>query len=270
METREFILILISAISTAIVGVYFYIKLYLSEKIKNSIKHEYDGKLEVLKSEFNRNNSVLSSVLNSQNQGLQNGHNERIDAIKIYWTNYMIVRQSLSEIVLYDGVLTENEFNSLYTVTWQGNDVIEKTFNNIPYDRLTAINEAQKAVEKVRPFLNEKLWLLFMFSDIFSGRILYLYKEGTKTRQIKHWKSDSALINMAEKNLTSEEFAEIKNLNMGTVTAVQNFIEQKILSEMSEILTGKHAATETLKQALKLNELVDFSLQERVKKNLSV
>ena len=163
MEIPQFILTPVVTIGAA----YFYIKLYLSEKIKNSIKHEYDGKLEGLKSEFSRNNSILSSVLNSQNQGLQNGHNERTLAIKIFWDQYINLRQSLTEIVMFDSILTENEFNNLYTSATGGNGSVEKAINNIPYDRLIVINDSKKEVEKVRPFLNEKLWLLFMFTDIF-------------------------------------------------------------------------------------------------------
>lgn len=233
----------------------YYFKIYFPEKIKASIKNEYDRELEKLRGELVTNNTILNTVLTAQNQGYQLAQNERISAIKTFWDRYLTVRQSLSEIGICDLSLPESEFNKLYTKDWTGNGITENILQNYPYaEKINLIIESVSEVDKLRPFLNENLWMSFSFLQIFSARILYLYQIGNKDKKIIHWKNDTALLELMRKFLTDIEYSYINKINIASIRSVQNFIEQKILLEITEIITGKVAAIDTFTHAMQLVE----------------
>jgi hypothetical protein len=82
------------------------------------------------------------------------------------------------------------------------------------------------------------------------------YYKGTKERNIKHWKHDTALIKVVKDSLNDNEFKFIINAPMAASKAYRSFIEQKILTEIHNILTGQIAADNTYNQAIKLTELI--------------
>lgn len=236
--------------------VYYLTKTYFSEKIKQNIKNEYDTKLESIREDINRNLSILNSALTSQNQTFQVGQEERLLAIKTLWTNYTIIRDSLSNIKLFDDVLLEEEFNTLYTDKWKGNELVRKSLENISLDKLSELSKAVENIEIVRPFLNEQIWLNIIYLKTFCGRIIYLYNKGASEQNVKHWKKDQALIKVVSNALTDNELKFIINTKIETITVFLNFIEQKILTEIHKIVTGQVAADNTYNRALQLVELI--------------
>lgn len=236
--------------------VYYLTKTYFTERIKQSIKHEYDDKLENLRGDLNRNHTILNTVLASQNQTFQSGQNERLSAIKTLWANYLIIRNSLEVVNSIDDILLEKEFNTLYTNQWQGNDLVDKALQTISLDRLTELANTQAAIEAIRPFLNEQIWLNIIYLKSFSGRLIYLYHKGSRERKIKHWKNDAPLLKLVKDALTDNEFQFILKANISSVKSFQNFIEQKILNEIHNIITGQSAADNSYNRALQLIELM--------------
>ncbi len=236
--------------------VYYLTKTYFTEKIKAAIKSEYDNKLENIRGDINRNHTILNTVLTSQNQTFQVGQVERLNAIKALWTNYLTIRNSLVEINFIDDTLLESEFNTLYTSEWQGNDLVEKSLQSISRNKLTDLANAQDAIETIRPFLNEQIWFNIITLRIFSGRLIYLYNKGSQERQIKHWKNDMALWKWAKNALTEEEQMTLLETKISSIKVFQNFIEQKILNEVHNIVTGPLAADNTYKRALQLTDLL--------------
>jgi hypothetical protein len=236
--------------------VYYLTKVYFTEKIKSSIKSEYDNKLENIRGDINRNHTILNTVLTSQNQTFQVGQGERLTAVKTLWSNYLTIRNSLVVVNSIDDVLLETEFNTLYTNQWQGNGLVDKTLKTLSLDKLTELAEAQEVIEAIRPFLNEQIWVNIIYLKTFSGRLIYLYYKGCHERNIKHWKSDTALLELVKDALTHNEFKFISKTNMASIKVFQNFIEQKILTEIHNIITGQVAADNTYNRALQLTNLI--------------
>jgi hypothetical protein len=152
--------------------VYYLTKTYFTERIKQSIKHEYDDKLEKLKGDININQSILSTILTSQNQTYQVGQNERLSAIKVLWIDYLAIRNSLDLISAWDDVLLEEEFDTLFTDKWQGNDLVSTALDSLSLDKLSELGKSVENIEAIRPFLNEKIWMSIIYLKTFCGRIL--------------------------------------------------------------------------------------------------
>lgn len=254
--------ITIATLSGAASGglVYYLTKTFFTEGIKQSIKHEYDNKLEKLKGDINRNQSVLSTILTSQNQTFQVGQNERLSAIKVLWTHYLTIRNSLELISIWDDVLYEEEFDTLFTDKWKGNDLVNKSLNSLSLDKLSELGKSVENIEAIRPFLNEQIWVNIIYLRTFCWRIIYLYQKGNQERNIKHWKHDNALIKVVKDSLNDNEFNFIMNTKMAAAKAYRSFIEQKILTEIQNILTGQIAADNTYNQAIKLTDLIKMAI----------
>ncbi len=236
--------------------VYYFTKTYFTERIKQSIKHEYDDKLENIKGDISKNHSILNSILTSQNQTYQVGQNERLTAIKSLWTNYLTIRNSLDLISTWDDVLLEEEFDTLFTDKWKGNELVNNSLKSISLDKLSELGKCVENIEASRPFLNEQIWVNIIYLRTFCGRIIYLYHKGRTEKKIKHWKHDTALIKVVKESLTEIEFKFIMSANIATAKAYRSFIEQKILIEIHNIITGQMAADNTYNQAVKLTELI--------------
>ena len=252
-----YIQMIAGAFSGGIVSVLGHLiaKTYFVEKIKASIKNDYDVKLENLRSELAKSNSILNTVLTSHNQGFQHVNIERIESIKLFWKNYLTIKDSIKTIEINDSTLLESELNTLYTPKWIGNDSTENQLKTINFNTLVKIHELYREVEKFRPFLNEELWLNFTFLDTFCGRIIYLYKTASDSRKFSHWKNDSHLLGIVKNNLTEKEYNHILSLNINSIKTVLYFIEQKLLSDLTKITSGQIAADNTYNQALRLIKL---------------
>ena len=141
-------------------------KLYFTEKIKGSIKSEYDNKLEVLKSELKKNEIAISSALNMQNQGLQIGQKETVESIKSFWAQYLILRKYLAPIAYIDWFVLESEFNELFTP--KGNENVARDVMNTTYERQDEMSQSSTSVENLRPFLTTNLWIYLVFTTHLS------------------------------------------------------------------------------------------------------
>lgn len=153
-------------------------------------------------------------------------------------------------------MLLEEEFDTLYTDKWQGNELVSNSLKSLSLDKLSELGKCVENIEVSRPFLNEQIWVNIIYLRTFCGRIIYLYHKGSVERKIKHWKHDTALIKVVKDSLTEGEFKFIMSKNIAAAKAYRSFIEQKILIEIHNIITGQIAADNTFNQAVKLTELI--------------
>ncbi|HTC00105.1 MAG TPA: hypothetical protein VK705_05435 [Ferruginibacter sp.] len=247
------------AISTIVGGgssilVVYLFKTYFTEKIKGSIKSDYDKQLEVLRGELSTSQSVMNNVLLSLNQGIKASQAEVIIAIKNFWKNYLILKNQLNPLIGTFDILFENEIKELYTQSSNGNS--EKILSKINLkENLDTLQNIQQVIEKYRPFLNDDIWFNYAFLRSFTGRIIRETIYGIEKEKIEYWKESAALHELLIKRLTKDEFQFVMDRKWGSLRALQDIIEQKILLQLSNIISGKAAADNTLNQAKRFFEL---------------
>ena len=230
----------------------FIFKTYFSERIKRF----YDEKIENLKGQINLTNSIVEKTINSLENTNQITQQERVIAIKEFWKNFLIIKNLVSEIIHFDRILLESEFNSIFTPQWNGNQIIPKTLEKFKNSNVfETFSNLEKETEKLRPFLSEGLWSNFLYLKTFHGRLVYIYCIGSVERETKYWKNDRALLKLVEDSLSKDEIDTVMKTNIGSASLYQNIIEQKILNEINKILTGHYTSNESLNKALELNEL---------------
>lgn len=231
----------------------FIFKTYFKEKISASIKSDYDHKIESFKSDLSERQSALVKILESQTSGYNLSQNERITSIKIYWDNYLKIREYISVISSIDGFITEEETNNLFN-DQRGVPLIANLREASKLE-FAALKQYQQNIELVRPFLNDEIWVQTAFLVTFLGRILYLYDRDLKINTLSHWKSDEAIMNTAKDYLSEKEFQLIVSREVGGINLVKAFVEQKILSELSSIVNGRAGAKYSMEHAVSLGKL---------------
>lgn len=241
--------------------VIFFVKLLresIIEKVKLSLKHDYDERLEKFKDDLTSNQTILNNILASSNNSYQAYQTERINAIKIFWENYLSIRESISMVRSLDSFILRDEFSDLYSSKWKGANTVELQLQSIDLNKLGILSEYQGNIELVRPYLNESIWIKTLFLVTFVGRIQYLYKTGTSSKSVEHFMNDSALVNLLQKHLKADEFKYIKELKFNVINSVQSFVEQSILSNIQEILKGNEHSDNTFTKAKSLIELMSI------------
>ncbi|SFI76175.1 hypothetical protein SAMN05421638_1027 [Kaistella treverensis] len=232
----------------------FFLRTYFTERIKKI----YSEKIENLKGQINLTNSIVEKTINSLESANQITQQERVLAIKEYWNNFLILKNLASDITYFDRILLEDEFKSIFTPNWNGNQIIPNTLKKIADSEIfNKYSILEKDTEKLRPFLSENLWVNFLYLKTFNGRIVYIYSIGSVDYETKYWKSDKALRKIAEDSLLKNEFETVMNTKIGSASLYQNLIEQKILNEINKILTGHYTSNESLNKALELNKLLN-------------
>lgn len=239
-------------------------KTYFVEKIKQSIKSRYDEKIENLKGQINLNNSIIEKSVNSFDYINNLTQEKRIEAATVFWQNFLVIKELISTIIKFDDILLENEFNDYFTPSWNGNQIVPHYFKKLKdSDALNQLNEIEKKIENLRPFLNEALWINFLFYKIFYGRVIYIYSIGSEDYKTKYWKNDKALIDLLKKSVSVEEYDNIISKKMGSLSLIQNLVEQNVLNEINKILIGHSASIETYKKAIEINNLLLYQNNEK-------
>lgn len=239
--------------------VIFLVKLLrdsITEKVKLSLKHDYDERIEKFKDDLTSNQTILNNILSSSSSSYQAYQAERIKAIKKFWENYLLIRESISMVRSLDSFILKEEFGDLYNPKWNGTNTVEIQLQSIDLSRLSILSKYQNDIESVRPYLNESIWIKTLFLVTFVGRIQYLYKIGTTSKSVEHFMNDKALLNLLKDHLKSEEFKYISGLKFNIINSVQSFVEQTILFNIQEILKGSEHTDNTFTKAKSLIDLM--------------
>lgn len=223
----------------------------VADKWKIEWNREQEEKLERLRAEITREQSIFTATLNSHSSSHQFSQSDRIEAVKVLWDNILKLR----DLILFPGVffdsLLENEYNQIYNNNTIMNGLNSLSFNSL--DDRTIWNN----VEKHRPFLGEQLWNLYHIYYILVYRVVFKLIEGRDKKNIVSWNKDEYLRLILEKAFTDEERKSIfsPSKNMNPLRPTIDLMEQKILFEMLKIISGELAAENDLANARKLQEI---------------
>ncbi|SMC52717.1 hypothetical protein [Pedobacter nyackensis] len=243
--------IFISVISSA--GLTGIIIFFFKEKIKASIKSDYDHRLEGFKNELSKNQNFISKILDSQNHGYHLSQTDRIAAIKVFWENYLMIREYLTAISSIDGFMTVKETNEFF-IDDRSLPLIS-TMQTDLNKSIQLLKQYQNNIEAIRPFINDRIWFQIVFLVTFLGRISYLYNLNFKNRNMQHWRLDAPIIDLLKKHLSEKEYDYITKNELAGIYKVISFVEQKQLAEIYRIINGRAAAEYSMDHAISLGQL---------------
>lgn len=164
MTIQDFILTVITSTATSgiVVGlVMFLVKTWLSERIKQSIKAEYDLKLEAYKGklsyesniEIEKLKSSLAMVASQQNTTFAELHNRRVDAIaEIYFglmRFYAAVEDYIKIFEVSGGTTRRERRDVAYQASMTFTPILQKNKIFLPVEIANLIDSANSELIKI-------------------------------------------------------------------------------------------------------------------------
>ncbi len=191
--------------------------------------------------------------LNNFSQTANVSQEKRIESIGDFWMTVLELKECLSDTgQLMYAIMTKDEMKNFFTNNIYKNIFIEEV--NSP-DLHTRFSALMRKAEKERPFIGEKIWLNYTLLLGFVGRSIYLFEQSVKKRELIFWLDDVYPEEVLFKYLKKNELDLIKSNRSSSFKYALEILEQKILKEIDQTLSGKRTSVDSIKMAKKLSDL---------------
>lgn len=242
---------IVTAISTIISAL-------ITDRIKHNWQRTANSEIEKLKGDISKNTVIITTLLGQQAQVYQKVLEKNIDACQKGWENILLLKATVPPVVslVYD-ILLDDEIESGILDEDRGHGTFGsqiRDINHIEFGK--KFGEISDKIRQLRPFMTERLSLLFFIYGAFLGRSVYHLADTYGKRKPKSWHSDEASKKLFETVLTPHEVEYIYNTKYPNHSLVTNLMETKIIEEIKNMLSGEKLTGNSIEQVAKLTELL--------------
>ncbi|MEC1780061.1 hypothetical protein [Schinkia azotoformans] len=243
--------LILAAISGGVisVGLTKWIGKIINDRLKINWQSKAQKELENVKADLNITNELLKSSISAYALGHSYAQERRMQAVERIWESMMLYREYSVPVITFHSVLLPNEFN---TVIRESKDIFN--VSEITGETLYNVQIKNKDIDKIRPFVGEYIWSLFVSYRSFLLRLCYLFISGREKNNISSWNSDRHLVEILSYTLR-ENYEKINFSSINSLQIVLNTFEQVILIELEKLISGEKISENSYKEARKLLEL---------------
>lgn len=232
-------------------------KEWISVRLRTSIQHEYDQKLESLKAQLKAENDValvelraalerqaglLATAHASFSEGQKAAMERKLQAVDALWKRIIHLRSNLPPILGFIDVLTVDEYAGIKE---------DKTFRRLSdgwsMERASTLIDSE--VEQVRPYVGEYTWAVFYSYQAVMLRIVFLLHLGRDDAAKLEWHKDGGTRQLIQAVLTTAELQEFDATQFGKISWLQRRFESKVLVASRRLISGEEFGAEALEQA---------------------
>lgn len=268
-EIQGFVLSIVSSagVSVTLSGLLIWLfRGWITERLKNSIKHEYDLKLSTL-------NSELSIKVNAQAEQLKAeiekeadnirfatstiGESQKItikrkmEGIDALWSAVLACRKNIPPVMGFLDILTEEEY-----LESRNHPQFKRLAGKLSIESLTDMFfDERGSFERYRPYVGEYLWATFSIYQSLILRISFLISMVETDPDKLRWFKDGGVRQLLKASLTEEEIIKFDEMRIAKVNFLQNTYEAKILQAMDKVISGQTFGKEALKQAQEMEKM---------------
>ncbi len=276
-EIQEMLLTVLSsaAVSAALAGAVVWLgRTWISERLKTSIKYEYDLKLSSinielkaqadtqafqLKSEIEKEAEKIRFATSTINESQKIVITRKLDGIDTLWSGVLKVRECVPGIMGIIDILTDDEY-----LTMGNHPQFEQMVDEFSTEKLkTMFMDNVGSLERIRPYVGEYLWAIFQIYQTLILQIAMLIQMGDTDAKKQNWHQDTGIRQLLNSSLTSVEIKSFDDKSIGKVDWLQKNYEFKILQAMEKVISGKEFGEEALKQAQEMEEKVQQLMNNR-------
>lgn len=254
--------IIIDVAITVIVssGISYFLIKYLSDRIADRLKIGWESaeKIKFLdhQKSIDRDQTLYKGILDSYSSTNQLSQSIRINAVQKIWKNVVDVREQFNvTFFVYDMFKIDrinNIFNLAGILKYVNENLTDDFIGSSTYKNFQTIRE----IEEYRPFINEKLWFLYINYVTFLGYVSVNLREGIKRNNIIYWYNDDYNKSVLDTVFSKEEKESILSREQGSLRKAIELWESKILNEFSGIISGKLSTEKSIDEIKKLEQLV--------------
>ena len=237
---------------------------WIVEKIKASIQHEYDKKLENIKGEISVQNetkilqlsndmqlqkSFLESIRTSFLTGQQFSIERKLVAVDRLWKEVLEVRKLLAIEMSFIDVFGEGEAKKFKEFK-ESSAGVEFLIKKTPEEIRESLNSISSGMEDIRPYVSEYLWALFdSYRTVHLRVFVSLHSQvGDEGYKEIDWYNDEGTYEIISAILNTNELSDFDKLQYGKFSWLVRSLEYKLLVELRRIISGQHFAEDALEK----------------------
>lgn len=215
---------------------------WITERLSQSIKHEYARDIEAYK-------NAMVSAISASAEGQKAAIEGRMRGFDRVWKAMLAVRKNTGPITTFLDILTVDEYKAIKNHTH-----FQAIVGDLDQERIMKMIPDQD-VEEVRPYVGEVVWALFSVYQAVNLRIVLLaWWSSDRDEEKIHWYKDTLTRDLLALALTKEELKKFDALPMGKIDYVRKAIEIKVLAAWQRVISGAELGDEALLQAHKILE----------------
>jgi hypothetical protein len=240
MEILKFIFESITSAATGgilIAALAWIFRSWITERLKNAIKHEYDRDLESYR-------AALSSVYSATAEGQKAAIDARFKSFDRIWKAVLALRNNVGFITTFLDILTVDEYKNI-----KNHKDFIAMIGGLDETKLHKMSPDQQ-IEETRPYVGEVVWSLFYVYQAINIRIVFLAWSSAHSDEDKiYWYKDEGTLSLLRLALTKEEMSKFEALKMGKIDYFRKIIEGKLLAAWKKLLSGEEIRDEALQHA---------------------
>ena len=222
---------------------------------------EKEKEIEKLKSDLTRDRDILNSTISAISKQYQISQERRLTSLENLWKNIIKLRDYFGPLQLFFNILQPQEYQDALK-----RDLFNINLQPISFENMSnLLKEIDYEVEISRPYLGIKLWSLFFIYRAFIGRIVVVFDKGRKLSNIKTWYDDKHTMELLSLALNKEEIEKISENKFLYLNYAIDSLEQKILNEIDNIISGQTASELSIDQARKNIQKIEAMNRENIK-----
>ena len=245
------------------------VEAFYTQRVESSIatiKKDNDASLIAFRDQLENQTQLYSSAFTSFASGQRASMERRLDAADILWKDVLLFRSALPSAFAYMDILTVDEFLKARQ-TPRGQELFaelseDKVLSFITSQGLDATigREIDSSIERVRPYIDEYLWSLFLTYKKIMIRI-WLQLVWSKEDSTKiYWYKDNNTKQLIEVVLTRDELDDFNRARFGKISNVRIKLEAKIVNELRRMISGEVSGSDSLEQVKKYQQVAGQEL----------
>lgn len=186
----------------------------INQRIVHKWQTSSEKKIEGLKGEINRNNSVVTTLTQQYGANYQKLLDKRIEATELFWGGIIDTKSRIPSVVSLTYEILVDEELSVETLNKMKSG-FGLQIENLPVEKfISEVSSISDKISKCRPFISEHLWILLYAYQGFICRTVYLLYDGYSKKDITIWKEDSGVNQILSTVLSDKEIEYIFSLRV--------------------------------------------------------
>ncbi|WP_321289208.1 hypothetical protein [uncultured Sunxiuqinia sp.] len=249
---------LFGGIPAVISGIIGAIWLLTSKKLIIRWTSKESEKLEEIKGSINRNNLIISNLVDTHSNAYLFAQEKRLNAIEKFWEIYLKAKQLFpSEVFLMYSLMPKEELKSLLN-DYNPNRTLPPLIRQVDPDKFgNKLMEETSILDTYKIYIEPKLWAYFWIYRAFCSQLVYFVGKCKANGEIKHWTENKGLMQLLKTVMSEKEMKLIEDDHyINSLQYAFDLIEQKIINEITEVTTGKKQTISYLEQMIEFNKVI--------------
>jgi hypothetical protein len=245
---------LFGGLGIILTSITIFVSKVVSNRINRKYQHSFNTKLENVKGEIYRSNSLLSNLVNDHLNTSQKITDIKINSYESMWEAYLQSNKffpttfDLIYSIFTDADLkSDGIFDRIYANSKLNTDLIRLGEEFEFSVTMLHFSKLQNSLEKLEPFLSTSIIRYFNSCHFLNMRTTFGFVEGYKKKEIYFWKEDKGTTDFIESILTQKEFSFIIDSQIGSYKRLHNLLRLKITEQFKKDLGIKETITDTVK-----------------------